>query len=176
MVSPATACCCFGVVTVMTLNPDCASKDSFWADTFPELPPVVPHAVISANATMAAAIFVSINSFFICFVSTRLVEFLVVWKIRFKFKILIVTVGRPSLRRRIRQSDHRHRSHCPRRSDHRRHRQNDHPRSLLRRRVESSGNADWKNRYAIGSEPRGPNRRIHLHHWIDYSRHWNAQS
>jgi hypothetical protein len=65
--NPLTAFCCLGVVTVMTLKPDCASKDSFWGAAW--LVPVVWHAAISASAAMAPAIFVSINSFFICFVS-----------------------------------------------------------------------------------------------------------
>ena len=66
MANPLTACCCLGVVTVMTLNPDWASKASFCA-TADWLVPVVSHAVISANAAMAPTIFVSVSGFFICF-------------------------------------------------------------------------------------------------------------
>src|SRR5690349_11159809 len=68
MVRPFTACCCWGVVTVMTLNPDCESRDSFWAETLPELLPVVSHAVINVNAATTVTISVSIDSFFIYFV------------------------------------------------------------------------------------------------------------
>jgi hypothetical protein len=58
----------------MVLKPDCASKASFCALT--DCPvPVVPHAVISAIATMTAAIFVSISSFFICLFSVGWLSF-----------------------------------------------------------------------------------------------------
>jgi hypothetical protein len=66
----------------MVLKPDCASNASFWALT--DCPvPVVSHAVISANATVAAATFVSIDRFFIGSFSSVwfIVNYRCIWKL-----------------------------------------------------------------------------------------------
>src|SRR5436309_9856104 len=68
------ACCCFGVVTVMTLKPDCESTDSL-LEAAPGPVAVLWHPDISARTAMALAILVSANSFFICFLLSGLVDF-----------------------------------------------------------------------------------------------------
>jgi hypothetical protein len=59
------------------------SKASFWDAAW--LVPVVWHADISAKTATALAMFVSVNSFFICFLLSLLFDFLVLSKIRDEF-------------------------------------------------------------------------------------------
>src|SRR5262249_32435616 len=69
--SPLTSCFCFGVVTVSTLKPDCASKASFLEISLP-LAAVASDADISTSTAPILAILVSVNNFFI-FISKWLV-------------------------------------------------------------------------------------------------------
>src|SRR5258708_26157068 len=63
--SPLIACCCLGVVTVMTLKPDCASRNSFFeATSSASFVATVWQADISANAALAIAMVVSVDIFF----------------------------------------------------------------------------------------------------------------
>jgi hypothetical protein len=73
----------------MVLKPDFANKGSCWgrADW---VVPVVWHAVISTDTTMAMAIFVSINSFFIYLVLRVYWFFISYKKSKAKSKTLIV--------------------------------------------------------------------------------------
>ncbi len=57
---------CFGVVTVTTLKPDCASKASFLEISLP-LAAVASDADISTRTVPILAILISVNSFFISF-------------------------------------------------------------------------------------------------------------
>jgi hypothetical protein len=62
--SPFTASFCFGVVTVTTLNPDCASKASFLEISLALA--AVASDVDITRTMLILAILVSVNSFFIC--------------------------------------------------------------------------------------------------------------
>src|SRR4030095_10999959 len=66
--SPLIACCCLGVVTVMTLKPDWGSKNSFLDEaSSASLVATVWQAAISNNAAIAVATFVSAATLNSCF-------------------------------------------------------------------------------------------------------------